>query len=158
ARFRSRKAFRMLQISSARTARKPNHAVRPSQPAIQLYTSNVRLIEVAPTSASCFSASVNGQILVISSRQPLLAACRWRLDAGGDPTSGVVMRHAGSEVESLRGKIGILARLSVEDRPGGGKPPRFVRHRPMPNRAEGSPPIAQREVASSIRWTEAAGT
>jgi len=63
------------------------------------------------------------------------------------------MRHAGSEVESLRGKIGILAKLAVEGRPSGGKPPRFVRHRPMQDGAEGSPPIARRELAA----TEAAG-
>jgi hypothetical protein len=143
----------MLQILPTRIARKPNRAVRPSQPAVQLYKSNVRLLEVAPTSPGCFSASVNGETLIISSRQPLLDACRCLLDAGADPNSWIVMRHAGSEVESLRGKIGILAKLAVEDRPNGGKPPRFVRRRPMPNRAEGLPPIAPRKPAA----TEAAG-
>ena len=148
----------LLQILPTRIARKPNHAVRPSQPATQVYNSNVRLIEVTPTSPGCFSASVNGDILVISSRQPLLDACRRLLEAGADPNSWVVMRHAGSEVETLRGKIGILAKLAVEDRPSGGKPPRFVRHRPMPNRAEGSSPIARREIAGMVPGTRAAGT
>src|SRR5262245_42451497 len=142
--------FDMQEISPTRTARKRNHAVRHSLPAIQLYNSNVRLIEVAPTCPGCFSASVNGEMLVISSRQPLLDACRCLLGAGADPNSWVVMRHVGSEVESLRGKIGILAQLAVEDRPSGGKPPRFVRHKPMPNRAEGSPPIARREVLCGV--------
>src|SRR5262245_48510829 len=146
----------MLQILPTRTARKSNHAVRPSQPAIQIYNSNVRLIEVTPTTPGCFSAAINGEMLIISSRQPLLDACRRLLDAGVDPNSWVVMRHAGSEVEGLRGKIGILARLAVEDRPSGGKPPRFIRHRPMPNQAEGSPPIAWGEVAAALPWTEAA--
>ena len=105
----------MLQISPTQIARKPNHAVRPSQPAIQLYNSNVRLIEVTPTTPGCFSAAVNGEILVISSRQPFFDACRSLLNAGADPNSWVVMRHAGSDVEALRGKLGILAKLSVED-------------------------------------------
>ena len=46
------------------------------------------------------------------------------------------MRHAGSDVDCLRGKIGILAKLTVDE--GG---PRFRRWKPMPSR-EGSPPIA----------------
>jgi hypothetical protein len=105
----------MFQISAGSTARKPNRAVRPSRPAVQLYNSNERLIEVAPTGPSCFSATVNGELLVLSSRQPLLDACRLLLRAAADPNSWVVMRHVGSDIEALRGKLGILAKLAVED-------------------------------------------
>jgi hypothetical protein len=130
----------MLQISTRSTARKPDHAVRSSYPAFQLYNANVRLIEVTPTSPGCFSASVNGEIVIISSRQPLLDACRYLLDARADPNSWVVMRHAGSDLEALRGKLGILAKLSVEDDRLGR--PKFRRWRDT--RSDGAAsPIAQ---------------
>lgn len=135
----------MFQISPARPARKSKHAVRPSPPAVQLYNSNVRLIEVAPTSVGCFSASSNRELLVISSRVPFLDAARVLQSRGVDSNSWLIGRHAGSGTEAVRGKVGVLARLTVEDRPSGGKPPRFIRHRPMPDRAEGSAPVARRD-------------
>ena len=110
-------------------------------PVNQIFNDRVVCVVIAEVGPGCFSARVNGKLTVISSRTPLLDACRCLLDAGADSNSWIVCRHADSETESLRGKIGILARLTVEDRPAGGKPPRFIRHRPMPNRAEGSPPV-----------------
>ena len=133
----------MRQILPTRIARKSKHAVRPSPPAVQLYNNNVRLIEVAPVGPSTFSASVNGELLVLSSRQPFLDAARVLQSRGVYSNSWLIGRHAGSDVEAVRGKICVLAGLTVEDRPSGGKSPRFVRFRPMPNRAEGSTPIAQ---------------
>jgi len=143
----------MLQLLPTGIARKPNHSVRPSPPAVQSLNANVRLVEIAPTTASCFSATVNGELLVISSRQPFLDACRCLLNAGADPNSWVVMRHAGSEVEALRGKLGILSRLTVEDDRLGR--PSFRRWRGPRSDGAGSP-IAQREPAATLTWSEAA--
>src|SRR5262245_168243 len=92
-----------------------NHAVLSKRRSVQVYNGNIRLIEIAPTGPGCFSAKVNGDVLILSSRQPLLDACRHLLELGADPNSWVVMRHSGSEVESLRGKLGVLAKLAVED-------------------------------------------
>jgi hypothetical protein len=138
----------MAQIKHATKRGNP----RRNWPApIQQFNDLVRLIEVAPNgSPGCFSATANGELVVLSSRQPLLDACRGLLDAGADPNGWVIMRHADSDTDCLRGKIGLLARLSVEDRPSGGKPPRFVPYRPMPDRAEGSPPMRQTELAYGV--------
>jgi len=137
----------MLQLLPTRIARKPNHSVRPSPPAVQSFNANVRLVEIAPTTASCFSATVNGELLVLSSRQPLLDACRYLLRAGADPNSWIVMRHAGIEVESLRGKIGILAGLTVEDDHLGR--PKFRRWRGPRGDGAGSP-IARPENSQPV--------
>jgi hypothetical protein len=82
---------------------------------------------------------------------PILALCRKLIDAGLDPGRPLhAYRRLGTQISisaaavlciTVR-SIGEGARLTVEDRPRGGKPPRFIRYRPMPDRAEGSPSIA----------------
>jgi hypothetical protein len=72
---------------------------------------------------------------------PVLALCRKLTEAGCDPRRRLHAYRDGTLCLIVR-SIGEAARLTVEDRPGGGKPPRFIRHRPMSDRAEGSPSIA----------------
>jgi hypothetical protein len=72
---------------------------------------------------------------------PVLALCRTLIEVGFDPWRRL-HAYRGDTLCLIVRSIGEGARLTVEDRPGGGKPPRFVRHRPMPDRAEGSPSIA----------------
>jgi hypothetical protein len=84
-----------------------------------------------------FAARLDVRLLVKSSRTPFLDAARALIALGFHPDSTLVMRHTGSEVDALRARLGTAAGLTVEDCPGGSKPPRFVRYRPR-DRVEGS--------------------
>jgi hypothetical protein len=86
-----------------------------SQRPVQQFNDQVRLVVVSPTGRACsFSAHDEcGRILVESSRQPLLDACRALIAEGADPNAWVIMRHQGSDVDALRSKVGLAARLTV---------------------------------------------
>jgi hypothetical protein len=143
----------MTQIARQTERRNSSgHAVRSSRPAVQLYNGNIRLIEIAPVSPGLFSASVNGDLLILSSRQPFLDACRQLLESGADPNSWVVMRHAGSDTDALRSKIGIAAMLSVRDDHLGC--PKFRRWKASEGDAAASPITS--DGNSDLRITEAA--
>jgi hypothetical protein len=94
-----------------------------------------------------FEARLGGQVIV-RARSPFLAAARKLIDLGVDPSTVLVMRHAGSASESLRGRIGKAAAVAAEERNDGRKPPRFVAWRPQ-YRAGGSPGIAQTRSRAS---------
>ncbi|MBR1325732.1 hypothetical protein [Bradyrhizobium ottawaense] len=66
-----------------------------------------------------------------ASRTPLLAAARYLLSEGVNPSAVVEMRHASRpDVVAAFGKVGALAKLDVrEDQTSG---PRFCRWRPPP--------------------------
>jgi hypothetical protein len=85
-----------------------------------------------------FNARLGDRVLVAASRQPLLDGARALLELGYDLNATVVMRHAGSTIDSLRTKIGDAARLTVEECSDGR--PRFRSFRPRPS--EGSAPVA----------------
>jgi hypothetical protein len=55
----------------------------------------------------------NGDLLVAFSRAPFLDAARRLIELGYPPEGRVVMRHAGSAVDSLRAMIGDAAALTV---------------------------------------------
>lgn len=74
-----------------------------------------------------------GDVIVRSSRQPFLDATRRLIDLGYDPSMVLIMRHAGSDIDSLRVPIGVAAKLSVKE--GRGKP-RFVKWEPFPRRVK----------------------
>jgi len=61
-----------------------------------------------------WEAQVEGQLLC-TSRQPFLAAARVLLQQGCDPTTRIIMRHDGSEADSLCSTIGEAAKLSVTE-------------------------------------------
>jgi hypothetical protein len=73
-----------------------------------------------------FSARLNGRLLV-TSRTPFLDAARCLIAEGSDPFSIIVMRHAGSEIDALRARLGVAAGLIIEER--NARAPRFVPYR-----------------------------
>jgi hypothetical protein len=85
---------------------------------------------------------------VLSSRVPLLEACRSLVAEGVDSNAWVIMRHAGSATDALRTKVGIAAKLTVAEGDRGA--PRFRSWKPMRLR-EGSPPV--RFLASAGDYT-----
>ncbi|MBR0749101.1 hypothetical protein JQ582_34740 [Bradyrhizobium japonicum] len=66
-----------------------------------------------------------------ASRTPLLAAARYLLREGADPSAAVEMRHASRpDTIAAYGRVGALAKLDVrEDQTSG---PRFCKWRPPP--------------------------
>ena len=105
------------------------------------------MVAVAPTSRRTgrYVARLGegGRVLCKSSTKPFLDAARQLMDLGFDPSTTLVMHHAGSETESLRSTIGAAAALTVEDTKYG---PRFRPWKPLPTRAVSrriaSPPMA----------------
>jgi hypothetical protein len=81
-----------------------------------------------------FDGAVDGRVVVCASRQPFLDAARALLAEGLDAAATMVMRHAGSNTDSLRGPIGKAARLDVKEGPC-----RFIWAEPRPDR----PPVRQ---------------
>ncbi len=109
------------------------------RPAVQQFCEHIHLVVVSPNGIpDCFSATVNGRLIVLSSRVPLLDVCRVLLAGGVDSNAWVIMRHAGSSTDALRTKVGIAAKLTVAE--GDRGLPRFRVWKPMPLR-EGSPPV-----------------
>jgi hypothetical protein len=92
----------------------PNNGRDPA--VIQQFNDQVRLVIVTPNGApGYYDAVVNGEMLVRSSRTPFCDAARVLLERGVDGNSWLVMRHAGSEIDSLRGKVGVAAKLTVKE-------------------------------------------
>jgi hypothetical protein len=64
------------------------------------------------------------------SRTPFCEAGRALLAAGcDDPSTSIVMRHAGGDADSVRSTVGAAARLTMEESPHG---PIFRRYRSTP--------------------------
>jgi hypothetical protein len=76
----------------------------------------VRLI-VAPTAGQPgrFDALADGELIISSSKTPLLDAARALIAAGADPTAMVIMLHAGSDTIALTATIMVAAGLVVEE-------------------------------------------
>jgi hypothetical protein len=53
--------------------------------------------------------------VVPSSRQPFLDAARVLMAEGHDPGITTVMRHFGNTTDTLKAKLGVAARLSVDE-------------------------------------------
>jgi hypothetical protein len=102
-----------------------------------------------------FGATLDGRVLVASSRTPFCDAARVLLAEGVDPATRIVMRHAGSATGALSATVSGAAQLTVED---GDDSPRFRKWRPLlkgPPRWEGAPRIAPNDAAAT---TLAGGT
>jgi hypothetical protein len=83
---------------------------------------------------------------LVTSRQPFLDSARVLLGEGRDPTTVLVMRHAGSQTESLRATIGAAAKVTVAE--GELDPPRLRAWKPFVSR-EGSPGTGKNEVPAT---------
>ena len=94
------------------------------------------MITVRPTarSSGCFDAHlVDGFDLVRASRKPFVDAARRLIELGHDPTTVLVMRHAGSDTDCLTAQIGAAAKLTVKEDRGR---PRLVPWEPISRRVE----------------------
>lgn len=78
-----------------------------------------------------FEARLGDRRLCVS-RQPFLDSCRVLLAERLDPNTAMVMRYAGSDVDCLTSKLGVAARLTVDE-----SAPRLRSWKAMPSR-EGS--------------------
>jgi hypothetical protein len=65
-----------------------------------------------------YNAYVDGEFLLCA-REPLLDGARLLLQRGVDPEVELIMRWKHSGTQSLRGKVGKLAKLDVRDGPDG---------------------------------------
>ena len=111
-------------------------------PPVQLFSNEVRLVTVSPNGApGHFDAVIDGELMVASSRQPFTDTARVLLDRGVDSNSWLIQRHAGSDVDALRGKVGIAAKLTVKE-PDRGQV-HFARYVPF-----GPSPVAPRVAQS----------
>ena len=81
-----------------------------------------------------YDAQLGGCVIVQGSRQPFLDAARALINRGVDPSATLVLWHDGAAHGALRAPLAHAAKLAVEDRIRGGKPPRFVPYRAF-NRA-----------------------
>jgi hypothetical protein len=72
-------------------------------------------IMVTPNGGGRFAAHLDGRLLHKSTRQPLLDCARVLLKEGADPQSTIAMRHNGSDHVALSGKIGAVAKLTIEE-------------------------------------------
>jgi hypothetical protein len=97
---------------------------------------SVVMITVKPTPSrpGCFAARLgDGLVLVSASKQPFVNAARQLLDLGHEPTTLLVMRHAGSDTDCLTAQIGVAAKLRVKEGRSG---PRVVQWEPISRRVE----------------------
>ncbi len=77
------------------------------------------IIEIEQAGARTYHASVDG-VRLCTSHQPFLDSARVLLQAGGDPSTRIVMRRKGSDVDCLISTIGAAAKLTVKERAFGG--------------------------------------
>lgn len=102
---------------------------------------------VTPSSANKFEARFEGQTQILcTSRQPFLDAARALLDQGYDPDNILLMRHEGSDVDSLRGKLGVAATLTVDE----SNTPRFRKWKTFSLREGHSPSDFSEQLATQV--------
>jgi hypothetical protein len=75
----------------------------------------------------------DGRVLVTASKQPFVDAARRLIGLGYEPTTVLVMRHAGSDTDCLTAQIGVAAKLRVKEDRGR---PRFIPWEPFPRRVK----------------------
>jgi hypothetical protein len=85
-------------------------------------------------------------VIAQASRQPLLDAARVLINRGVDPSVILEMWHDGATYYALRATLGHAAKLAVEDRIRGGKPPRFVPYRAFDQAAVATGIAAKRQT------------
>ena len=59
--------------------------------------------------------TIDGELAIRRSPQPLLDICRALLAAGVDPTTPIAMRHAGADCDALTATVGAAAKLTVSE-------------------------------------------
>ena len=136
-----------------------NKANSPSAQAAN--TTVTVIIEVAPARnragtlvPASFTVKIGTRILVQATRQPLLDTARALLRLGFDRATRLILRHDGSNIDSISTLIGTAARLTVDEFPR----PRFKALRawdtalPVSGNHRGQPPN-QPLSCSAARWS-----
>lgn len=116
-------------------------------PHLPMTTTKVITIIVTPTARrpGRYEARLDdGRVLVSASTQPFLDAARKLIDIGLDPAALLAMRWLGSEIDCLTARIGVAAKLTVDEHNG----TRFAKWKALP-RSAGSPPVRQIERAAA---------
>jgi hypothetical protein len=100
-------------------------------------------IAISPVSGypDHFEARLDGELLVASTRQPLLDGARQLLERGYAASAIVVMKDAKSGMERLRSVVGVAAALTVKEKDRGSGP-RFARWQPYAPPSPVPEPIA----------------
>jgi hypothetical protein len=115
----------------------------------QQWSNQVRLVVISPNGApDHYDGFVDGELLVASSRQPFVDAARVLPERGADSNSWLVLRHAASDTDSLRAKVGVAAKLTVRDRAVG--VPKFRRLKPWQDSAPALPMRSRAVAASAV--------
>jgi hypothetical protein len=70
-----------------------------------------------------WSASMHGRVICASVRLPLVAAAKVLLAEGFAPETEIAMKHEGSTIVAMQGKIGTLALTDEAATPEGPSPP-----------------------------------
>jgi hypothetical protein len=95
-----------------------------------------------------FAAWLGARQVVRSSRVPFCDAARVLIAERRDPEAIVVMRRRGSDIDALRARLGVAARLTVEEREN--RPPRFVPWKPL-HVTDGSARTPEDDEAAPLR-------
>jgi hypothetical protein len=104
------------------------------------------LVAAAPNRPGYYTAQLPDGRVLTCSRMPFCDGARALLGTGIDPAATLVMMHAGSLTESLRGPIGAAARLTVEESAHG---PVFRTYRKPSRSAVEAPSIRSRVRAAT---------
>ena len=107
------------------------------------------MITVAPTSGrpGHYDARLEGCVIVQASKQPFLDAARALIKRGADPSLILEMWHDRAGHYALRAPLAYAAKLAVEDRILGGKPPRFDPYPALNRAAVASEIVPERQMA-----------
>ena len=117
-------------------------------------SATIRLV-VAPASAGRFTArlEITGELLVTSTRQPLVDGARVLLDRGFDPATPLTMRHKGKAYDSFQPMpIGHWAKWTYKEREKGGMA--VGRWMPFAVPRSGQKSSSEPSVAPEARETE----
>jgi hypothetical protein len=102
------------------------------------------IIEVAAIGRGLFSATVEGCLIVASSRQPFLDCAHVLMCAGIAAETVIMSVRTGSTTVSLRGRVDDAARFTVEEGPRG---PRFRRRQSAPETGVAASPVSPPDLA-----------
>jgi hypothetical protein len=87
-----------------------------SKPSCRTEASSKIIVTPAPHYPWCYEARLDGHDYVLCvSRTPFFDAARKLIAQGYDPGITLILRHAGSDTESLRARLGTAASLTVEE-------------------------------------------
>ena len=103
-------------------------------------TSLIIVATPAPRGAGRFEARLDGDDRVLrTSRTPFLTAARMLAAQGYDPGITLIFRHAGSDTDSLRAKLGTAASLTVKETKYGAQLEPWKPFSTLPVRATNAP-------------------